>query len=188
MWTEEQCLLGSFLCIIIFYEVRKMDADFSVLPERSETIYITRRTIPSKAFGGKSLGGDEYSEREQIATTLDWLDAQAGGRENICSWLFSGPVSPESRSCCPRYTTLNDKQWAEEKTYITDMDSSYGGLCLWTARFYNISPLRCVDYSAFRPYGLIFWSVIRIDALGFRHEGPPYVVCTVICSCRKGLG
>lgn len=73
--------------------------------------------------------------------------------------------------------------------YITAMDSSYGGLCLWIARFHSISPLRCVDYSVFRPYNLMFWSVTRMDALGFRHEvlvGGLH--CHLFLQTRIGMG
>lgn len=38
---EEQRLLGSFLCIIFYDKVRKMDADVPVLSARSETIHIS---------------------------------------------------------------------------------------------------------------------------------------------------
>lgn len=43
MWIEEQHLLGSFLGIVIFDKARKMNADFLVLSERSETIHLVRR-------------------------------------------------------------------------------------------------------------------------------------------------
>lgn len=56
MWIEEQRLFGSVLCIIIFDEVRQMDADFAVLSERSETILIspddTVEGFWRKIFGG----------------------------------------------------------------------------------------------------------------------------------------
>jgi hypothetical protein len=167
MWIEEQRLLGSFLCIIVVYELRKMYADFPVISVRSETVHISSHDTVED-FWRKILRRENNGQREQIATTLLWLDGQAGGRENVYSWLSSGPVSTEYRYCCPCYTTLNDEQWAEEEMYMTDAYSSHGALCLWESRVSHISPLRCVDYEVFRPYGLIFWSVIRMDALGFR--------------------
>lgn len=166
MWIEEQRLLRSFLYIIIFFELRKMYANFQVISVRSQTVHILSHDTVED-FWRKINQGHNNGQREQIATTLYWLDAQAGGRDNLYSWLPSGPVSKAYQYCCPRYTALNDKQWAEEEMHITDAWSSYGALCLWQARVYDVSPLRCVDYAIFRPYGLIFWCGIRMDALGF---------------------
>ncbi|KAI2721477.1 hypothetical protein DTO027I6_1345 [Penicillium roqueforti] len=167
MWVEEQRLLESFFCIAIFYELRKMYANFSVVSMRSETFQISSHDTVED-FWKKVFQGEKGGQLEQIATTLSWLDGQAGRRENVYSWLASGPVSTEYLSYYPCYTPLNDEQWEDEKTYIHDYHSSHGAMSLSAARCSLTSPLRCVDYAAFRPYGLIFWSATRMDALGFR--------------------
>lgn len=144
--------------IIIFYELRKMYADFSVVVVRPATVQISSHDTVEE-FWKKVLRGENSGQREQIVTTISWLDGQAGRRENVYSWLASGPVSAEYRSCCPCYTLLNDEQWEDEEIYIHDVCSSHGALCLWQARRSEISPLRCVDYSV--SFGWTLWDFDR---------------------------
>ncbi|KAL4904974.1 hypothetical protein BDW74DRAFT_153905 [Aspergillus multicolor] len=169
MWIEEQCLLGSFLWIVIFYELRRIYGDFDVPPVRGETVYISSLDT-AETFWKKILCGDNNTQREQIATTLQWLDIKSGGRENISSLLSSNPLPlPNTyQHRYPKSTTLSDTEWETEEKWICNAFPTYGALCLWEARVSPISPLRCVDYAVFRPYGLIFWSVRRMDGLGFR--------------------
>lgn len=128
-WKEEQRLLGSFLCIVIYYELRKMYDRFSVISVHLETVPISSHDTVEE-FWSKILRTRNNNQREQIATTLHWLDNQAGGRENISSWLSSGPGLPEYQYCCPCYTTLDDEQWVEEEGYISEAYTSHGALCL----------------------------------------------------------
>jgi hypothetical protein len=65
---------------------------------------------------------------------------------------------------------MTDKQWNKVETAIIHGDSSRGSQCVYVCIMHNLSPLRYVRYSAFRPYGLVFWDRIRLGALGFPGE------------------
>ncbi|KAL2822818.1 hypothetical protein BDW59DRAFT_173743 [Aspergillus cavernicola] len=138
-WLEEQRLLAGLLCIVLFYELRKTNNQVSS-DDNVEGFWTT-------VF---ERGG----QVEQIATLLHWLDGQASGHAKVYSWLLSGKGSEDYNRCCQRYTSMTDKQWVQAEIDLCSWRSSRGMQSLW----------RC--YSPFRPYGVVFWDGIRMDALG----------------------
>lgn len=162
-WVEEQRLLDSFLCIVLFYELRKIYAVCLVVPVEGVQVSLHDNV---EEFWYKVLWFNNRGQLEQITTVLHWLDEKAGGRAMIYSWLFSVTLSQDYGYCCQRYTGMTDKQWDDAENYLSGGDSSRGALCLWRSRTCDLSPLRCIDYSVFRPYGLVFWDNVRMDALG----------------------
>ena len=173
-WAEEQRLLSSFLCIVLFYELRKTHLECSLATGDSES---TRALLDNNvqgfwenAFWTRAIEGQE----EQIATLLHWLDQQADGRENIYAWLLSGKVLGDYRHCCQCYTTVIDAQMHDSTIIENDLNSgrsSSGMRCLWSCKHDLRSPLKGVDYSIFRPYGLVFWDGVRMDGLGWPDRG-----------------
>jgi hypothetical protein len=124
-----------------------------------------------EGFWKATLSKYNDGQVEQVATLLHWLDEQAGERGNVYSWLFSGGVSEDYSHCCRRYTSLTDEQWDEVEEDLGCGKSTRGAQCLWRCKSHLGSPLRSLDYSAFRSYGLVFWDGVRMDALGFPGTG-----------------
>jgi hypothetical protein len=100
------------------------------------------------------------------------LDEQAGGREQILSWLRSVACSGEENQCCRHYTLVTDGQeeWDETQSMPGESRSF---LCLSESRISNSSPIRCMEFSMLRPYGLVFWEIDRLEALGYPVRGNP---------------
>ncbi|KAL3416936.1 hypothetical protein V8F44DRAFT_589449 [Aspergillus fumigatus] len=88
---------------------------------------------------------------EQITSLLQWLDEQAGGSETLYSWLLSGSIPEQFSHYCGRYTSMTDEQWDKAELDMSGGQSSPGTQCLWQYSTHNLSPLRCVRYSAFLP-------------------------------------
>ncbi|KAF5857069.1 hypothetical protein ETB97_006281 [Aspergillus alliaceus] len=165
-WIEEQRLLSSLLCIVLFYELRKSYFECSVITEDRESVWVLLDDNV-EGFWNTILRKYNDGQVEQIATILHWMDDQAGGHENIYSWLLSGGISEDYSHCCQHYTSVTDDQWAEAENNVNSGRSSRGMKCLWRCKSHLLSPLKCLDYSVFRSYGLVFWDGIRMDALGF---------------------
>ena len=170
-WMEEQRLLHGLLCIILFIELRKPHVECSVTTEDGDSI----QTILDDDMEGlwkKILWKYNDGQVEQISTLLQWLDEQASSRGNVHSWIYSR-VLPEAYSyCCGNLTSMTDQQWGAAEADLGRGRSTRGALCLWRCQAQNGSPLRCVNYSAFRPYGLVFWDCIRMDTLGLPGAHP----------------
>ncbi|KAE8374466.1 hypothetical protein BDV26DRAFT_295968 [Aspergillus bertholletiae] len=123
----------------------------------------------------------EYDPDIQTPHTTDYITVNPTGC-SVSAACATGPaalpraciiprdgrgISPAENRALAEESRVRQYIWAKEEMHITDPWSSYGALCLWQARVSDVSPLRCVEYKAFRPYGLIFRSGIRMDALGF---------------------
>ena len=169
-WVEEQRLLSSFLCIVLFYELRKKRIECSLAIEDGETVSALLdnnvEMFWRKVLWERSAEGQE----EQIATLLHWLDQQADGRENIYSWLLSAKASEDYDHCCQCYITVITAQMDISDIMDNDLNdrrSSRGMRCLWSCKYDPRSPLKGLSLSVFRPYGLVFWDGARMDALGF---------------------
>ncbi|KAB8276175.1 hypothetical protein BDV30DRAFT_224559 [Aspergillus minisclerotigenes] len=160
-WAEEQRLLSSFLCIVLFYELRK-----------------THIECPLDFWGKVLWKRNNEGQEEQIATLLHWLDQQAGGRENVYPWLRSSNASEDYSSCCQCYTTVINAQMDGLEIMDNSLNtgrSSRGMLCVWLCKGHPISPLKGLDSSVFRPCGLVFWDGVRMDSLGFPEgRGAPH--------------
>jgi hypothetical protein len=165
-WFEEQRLLHSLLCIILFYELRKTHTECSVITTDGQLAQ-TLLDDNVEGFWKTILWMYNDGQVEQITTLLQWLDEQEGGRGTLYSWLLSGSIPEQFSHCCGRYTSMADELWDKAELDMSGGRSSRGTQCLWQCKTHNLSPLRCVRYSAFRPYGLVFWDSIRLDALGF---------------------
>ncbi|KAB8074386.1 hypothetical protein BDV29DRAFT_173675 [Aspergillus leporis] len=176
-WAEEQRLLSSFLCVVLFYELRKAHVEHSLIMKDSEC---ARALLDNnvEGFWEKILWGcNNEGQEEQIATLLHWLDQQVDGRGNIYPWLLSGKVLEDYSHCCQCYTTVIDAQMHETEIMENDLNegrSSRGMLCLWTCKRDLRSPLKGVDNLIFRPYGLVFWDGVRMDSLGFPGRRAPH--------------
>lgn len=172
-WFEEQRLFHSLLCVVLFYELRKTHAECSVIATNGDSVH----TVPDdnmEGFWKTVLGIRDYFLMEKITTLLAWLDEQADGRGKLYSWLLTGSIPEEFSHCCSRYTSMTDEQWyrAIHDMYIGR--SSRGARCLWLCNTEMGSPIRCVDYSVLRPYGLVFWDRVRLNALGLPRTNNEY--------------
>lgn len=165
-WFEEQRLLHGLLCIVLFYELRKTHAECSVITTDGQPAQ-TLLDDNVEGFWKTMLWMYNDGQVEQITTLLQWLDEQAGGRGTLYSWLLSRAIPEQFSHCCGRYTSMTEEQWNKAELDTSGGCSSQGTRCLWQCSTHNLSPLRCVRYSAFRPYCLVFWDGIRLDALGF---------------------
>lgn len=169
-WVEKQRLLGSFLCIVVFYELRKAHIECPLVTEDNET---TCALLDNnvEGFWGKVLWKSNIEgQEEQIATLLHWLHRQAGGRENVYPWLISSKVSTDYSNCCQSYTTVIDSQMDGLEIMDNSLNtgrSSRNMMCLSLSNRHPRSPLKGLDSSVFRPYGLVFWDGVRMDGLGF---------------------
>lgn len=165
-WMEEQRLLHSLLCVILFYELRTSHVECSVITTYGDSIQ-TILDDNVELFWKKILWMFNEGQVEQITTLLQWLDEQAGIRGSVRSWIHSGVISDEYSYCCGNFTSMTDEQWDKAEMDLHRGCSSRGAQCLWQCETHNLSPLRCVNFSVFRPYGLVFWDCARMDALGF---------------------
>jgi hypothetical protein len=151
---------------VLFYELQKAHVECSVITTDGQPVQ-TLLDDDVEGFWKTILWKYNDGQVEQITTLLEWLDEQAGGHGKLYSWLLSGPISEEFSYCCGRYTSMTDEEWDKAELDMYLGRSSRGTQCLWRCSNHNGSPLRCVRYSAFRPYGLVFWDCARLDALGF---------------------
>ncbi|KAL6229062.1 hypothetical protein BDW75DRAFT_235482 [Aspergillus navahoensis] len=167
---EEQQLLGCLLCVVLFYDLRAEHADSFRIPEiwRHIEVLLTENV---EGFW-KTFELSNISFGEKLSTLLLWLDEQAGGREQIPSWLRSVVCSREENHCCRHYTLVTDNQeeWGETQPMPRE---SRGFWRLLDSMISTHSPIRCMDFSIFRPYGLVFWETDRLEALGYPVRGNP---------------
>ncbi|QRD85000.1 hypothetical protein F9C07_1720569 [Aspergillus flavus] len=153
-----------------FYELRKAHIECPLVTEDNET---TCALLDNnvEGFWGKVLWKSNIEgQEEQIATLLHWLHHQAGGRENVYPWLISSKVSTDYSNCCQSYTTVIDSQMDGLEIMDNSLNtgrSSRGMMCLSLSNRHPRSPLKGLDSSVFRPYGLVFWDCVRMDGLGF---------------------
>ncbi|KAL4981211.1 hypothetical protein BDW66DRAFT_156283 [Aspergillus desertorum] len=136
---EEQRLIGSLLHIVVFYELRAVYTESPTIPEISQHADVL-------------LVGIVSGLPELLKTVLLSLDEQAGGRENVLSWLRSFACCKESQQ---QYTLVagDQEQWDETKRSIM-YGKSRGYDCLWRSKMSVHSP-------------------IRLEALGYPTEGNP---------------
>ncbi|KAL4993142.1 hypothetical protein BDV10DRAFT_199967 [Aspergillus recurvatus] len=167
---EEQRLLGSLLRVVFFYDIRTVYSESSTIPEISQHADVL--LVGNVAGFWERFESSHTSLPEQLRTVLLWLDEQAGGRGNVLSWLRSAACL-ESH-CCQEYTLVagDQEQWDETKCRIM-YGKSRGYDCLWRSKVSVHSPIRHMDLSTFRPYGLVFWEKSRLEALGYPTEGNP---------------
>ncbi|KAL3484513.1 hypothetical protein BJX62DRAFT_230195 [Aspergillus germanicus] len=169
---EEQRILGSLLCVVFFYDLRTAHAQSLGISEisRCEEVLLTNNV---EEFWHAHGFGDG-SQLEQLGSLLLWLDEQAGGRDHVWSWMRSPADLEKDGDCCQQYTLTTDDQteWDE-----TDPESMYGEARVYRRLFHcrisNLSPIKRVQLSYFRPYGVMFWETARLQALGFTVKGLP---------------
>lgn len=164
---EEQRLLGCLLCVILFYDL----CESSGIPEIWRHIEALLATNVDEFWD--TFEPSNWSLREQLSTLLLWLDEQAGGREQVSLWLRSVACSSsEVIHCCRHYTLVTDdpEVWDESQTMPGE---ALAFSRLWDSRISNHSPIRCMDFSMVRPYGLVFWETDRLEALGYPVRGNP---------------
>jgi hypothetical protein len=168
---EEQRLIGSLLHIVVFYELRAVYTESPTIPEISQHADVL--LVGNVASFWERFELSYTSLPEQLKTVLLWLDEQAGGRENVLSWLRSFACC-EERHCCQQYILAagDQEQWDETKCSIM-YGKSRGYDCLWRSKVSVHSPIRHMELSTFRPYGLVFWEKSRLEALGYPTEGNP---------------
>jgi hypothetical protein len=174
-WFEEQRLLHGLLCVVLFYELRKTHVECSVITTDGQAVQ-TSLDDNVEGFWKTILWMHNDGQVEQITTLLEWLDEQAGGRGKLYSWLLSGSIPEEFSHCCGRYTSMTDELWDKAELDMYGGPTTRGARCLYECSTHNLSPLRCVRYSPFRPYGLVFWDRIRLEALGFPGTNNPRVM------------
>ncbi|KAL2835333.1 hypothetical protein BJY01DRAFT_259276 [Aspergillus pseudoustus] len=168
---EEQRLIGSLLHIVVFYELRAVYTESPTIPEISQHADVL--LVGNVAGFWERFESSYTSLPEQLKTVLLWMDEQAGGRENVLSWLHSFACC-EGSKCCQQYTLVagDQEQWDETKCSIM-YGKSRGYDCLWRSKVSVHSPIRHIELSTFRPYGLVFWEKSRLEALGYPTEGNP---------------
>ncbi|KAL3464835.1 hypothetical protein BJX64DRAFT_253840 [Aspergillus heterothallicus] len=166
---EEQRLIGCLLQVVFFFDLRVQHVQPSGLPEIWRYIEVPRTNNVEQFW--KPFICNNRSLKEQLRTLLLWLDEQAGGRQSILSWLDS-VASSEEIHCCQTYTLVSGDQeeWDETETMPGE---TYGFGRLKDSRTWNHSPIRCMDFSMLRPYGLVFWESERLQALGYPVRGNP---------------
>jgi hypothetical protein len=169
---EEQQLIASLLCVVIFYDLRATYPEFSTVPEISKHA----DSLLSENVDGfwEEFESGITSRPEQLRSILLCLDEQAGGRENIQSWLRSAAPSTEKSNCCRHYTLVTNDQepWDETKHHIMH-GITRGYESLRRSKIGIHCPIRYLDLAIFRPYGLVFWETQRLDALGYVVVGNP---------------
>jgi hypothetical protein len=169
---EEQRVVGSPLHVLVFYELRAALAESPAIPEISQhaDVLSTHNVDAFWERFQKSL----TSRIEHLRAVLLWLDEQAGGRENLLSWLRSVPRLREESHCCRQYRLVtDDKETWDEGQHRAMHGISRGYDCLWRSKVSVHSPIRYLDLSIFHPYGLAFWEEDRLQALGYPTRGNP---------------
>jgi hypothetical protein len=172
-WMEQQRLLHSLLCVVFFYELRKSHSECSAITLKGDTIQ-TILDDNVEGFWERILSNFDDGLVEQITVLLRWLDEQAGSRANVFCWIHSGLIQERYIYCCGNFTSMTDEQWDKAENDLFLSGSSRGSQCLEQCRNHPGSPLRFVNYSAFRPYGLVFWDCVRMDALGLSGRLPAH--------------
>jgi hypothetical protein len=169
---EEQRLMGSLLHVVVFYELRTAQAESPTIPEISQHADVLS-THNVDGFWER-FQTSLTSLPEQMRTLLLWLDEQAGGRENVLSWLRSVACLEEESHCCRQYRPVTDDQEEWDETKRRAMHGiSRGYDSLWRSKVSTQSPIRYLELSIFRPYGLVFWETDRLQALGYPMKGNP---------------
>lgn len=173
-WFEEQRLLYAVLRVVLFFELR--DAIGSVPGFFSEmgvgACWVSPGANNILKFWKSEVINDMILV-EQLRTFISWLAAEAGGRDKIESWMLSSSSSSSSVSlpdnlsyCCPKFRPVKEQRW-----------TSFGKNAIWLLypRGYDCisdcgrspnSPLRGVDSSYYRRFGVVFWDSARLNALG----------------------
>lgn len=179
---EEQRLIGSLLHVVIFYALRTAHAESPAISEISQNADVL--LVDNVDGFWERFQTILSSLPEQLRALLLWLDEQAGGRENVLSWLRSAArLDEENYYCCRQYRVVVDDQEEWDETNLTVMHGiSRGYECLRRSKVSIQSPIRYMELSIFRPYGLVFWETDRLQALGFPMMGNPMPLWFAISS------
>ncbi|KAI9733435.1 MAG: hypothetical protein M1834_003519 [Cirrosporium novae-zelandiae] len=172
-WAEEQRLTKAVLRVSLFFELRKAAVTHGSLNIGIETIQ-RLQIVQVKKFWGKILF--HRNEVEEFRTVMMWLSQETGGVEGIESWMVSSLIPENLIYCCPELPSLPREQLSRsESSMLRDVPgiiySSY-------YRSMRHSPLRCVSFKVFRPFGFGIWDEKRMIALGFLNpptkDGKPW--------------
>lgn len=168
-WREEQLIMGALLAIIVSMELRATllsRGDLGVGEEARRFVCDNPGIDFWEGAPKQFLSRDEH---EQVTTVFSWLRRKSKGPASIRSWVISAPISASFISCCPKFTVPR----APDPDQLNDSDPyrSVGFQCMFHCRMFAMSPLRCVNESIFRPYGLAIWEAERLEAFGLLPEG-----------------
>ncbi|KAL6229446.1 hypothetical protein BDW75DRAFT_225088 [Aspergillus navahoensis] len=177
---EEERMIGSLLHIVVFYELRAVYAKCPTIPEISQ--HADLLLVHNVDGFWERFQTSITSLPEQMRTLLLWLDEQAGGRENIWSWLRSAAPLEESHYCRPYRRVAEDKESWDETEHRVMHGRHRGYNHLWRSKISLQSPIRYMELSIFRPYGLIFWETDRLQALGYPTAGNPMLLWFALSS------
>lgn len=165
-WLEEQRLILAILRVALFFAFRDAASVHGILETDEETLRLLQDYQAGTFWDQIFQRGTYYAQKEQIHTVLLWMSKQAGGEDKIESWISSCPLSEHLSYCCPEFTPMMEERIKTEKS-MHGHRYTCGMLCLHFCRNAPRTPLRCVDYSFYRPFGVVFWDEARMDALGF---------------------
>ncbi|KAL4968652.1 uncharacterized protein BDV14DRAFT_167490 [Aspergillus stella-maris] len=109
-WLEEQRILASLLCVVLFWELREVFLECRITSVWGEPVTLAiHNNFNVEEFWEAVLGPNCRGQIEQIATIAQWIDLRAGRREEVPRWLDHGGTSAD-HEYCPQYTSMTDDQ------------------------------------------------------------------------------
>ncbi|KAE8154243.1 hypothetical protein BDV25DRAFT_136168 [Aspergillus avenaceus] len=167
-WVEEQRLLASFLCVVLFYELRKIHTKCSVVTSRGNSVHVVLNDDVDR-FWNRILRSNK-GQVDQIETLLHWLDQQAGERESIYPWVLSVKTPEHYSYCCQHYTNMIPADMCPPRVAGNALNRrrpTRDALSIVSLTHDRGSPLKSANISISRSCGLAFWDGARLDKMGF---------------------
>ncbi|KAE8306812.1 hypothetical protein BDV41DRAFT_92524 [Aspergillus transmontanensis] len=108
-WFEEQRLVSVLLHVVVFYELQKTHIPSDCLDLTMLELIQAVMNYDVEDFCDRILRS-MHEESRRVGKLLEWLEEQAGGRENMHTWLRWVIVPDNLSHCCHPYTSMTREE------------------------------------------------------------------------------